>query len=1097
MAKAEVKDNRDLFPLSISPDGATVACAGETLHVIDVKERREISPPQLDLAEGSIDSLAFSPDGTKLAVGTRALAQEGVFLIDAASGTKIRSFGVPGIGYWNAYTVAFSLDGKMLAGPIDYSNSGGGIALWDVETGKLVHRLRGLFGNPNCLAFSPDGNRLAATNSDAEVAVWDITTGNLIGSNTVGHIHPPKKMRFLPGDHQLATAGDDGTIRIWNLADSRQVRSMHIEANRGGSAVEIRGMDVSPNGKYIASSTLLDNSVRLWDATTGREVFRLPGHGRYGGYRGVRFTPDNKQLASWGDDMHVFLWDVASGKADRDYRAQPEGVELPAESEIRDKGDRVAGLGLFGGTFSPDASMLMVALDKTYRFDVASGKELPRIEHVPSPTTGMAISPDNRYLLATTWGKWNKFIGEDGNEELEPAKNYPVQLHDLADNHVTAELELPGELSGPIAFSSDSRMVALAANDDPHIELRKAPDLAKASRIDLPCRAEALEFSRSGDLLAVSLADCTVLVIDLPQLVQASTGADPAPAQEQPTPEAPKTPSLAPESPAPKAADEPAERDDSKQDSTLKTNLTLDEALKRMQQTLDKLRSYDVYLDIEQKWPLKTVVVPVNDPDRPGIREKYEWQPWAPDETPKSEVHKSRQSRSGAKRRVEGFGDNSGVAVSDGKERRTLSAPDKNGSRQASIDQPYELTDAYEDFEDYFALPLMHCKLAQIIPERPSARIANSDDHGLVVIELPPGEGKLFDRFGWRIWLDPQHGYLPAKWELLYAKDGKSPVLRDRVQILKFKELGDDAWVPVECTRDFYVSFSDGEPHSGEIATTIRGTVDLTRSRWNIDLPDDLFGLAFPAGTQVFDEQRNQIVITGPGDDGRDNQKLLENAKTKLPMGKPEPFSQPAAGDVTEEERDTVAQLKKWFLRIKLDKNGRASSVSMPEPGFWAHPTAPNVYDEAMPLIGKLRHLKTLGLEHTEITDEGLAQIKDLVELEGLSLENTKITDKGIANLAGLKALKRLRIDNNVLDEKGQLIKRVQITDKGLESLKELQNLELLDLRGNEITDVGLESLKSLTKLRQLSLNQTNVTQAGVQALKDALPNLKSVILGN
>ena len=322
IAKVEVEDQDELFPLALSPDGATIACAGNRLHVINVRNGTEITPPHGVLEDGSVNSLAFSPDGNtlaigtghkvllwnwktqqelrsipiaantkalsfspdgiKLAIGNQIMAEDGVCLIDLTNVDKARSFGVSGVKYWCAYTLAFSPDGKMLAAPIDATNSGGGIALWDTRTGNLVHRLGGLYDNPDCLAFSPDGGRLAATNSDAMMAVWDIATGKLVGGESIGHIHPAATLRFLSDDRQLASAGDDGTIRIWNLADSRQVRSIQIDGGGRSSASWIRGMDVSPDGKYIASSTL-DDSVRLWDTATGREVYRLPGHGQSGG----------------------------------------------------------------------------------------------------------------------------------------------------------------------------------------------------------------------------------------------------------------------------------------------------------------------------------------------------------------------------------------------------------------------------------------------------------------------------------------------------------------------------------------------------------------------------------------------------------------------------------------------------------------------------------------------------------------------------------------------------------------------------------------------------------------------------------------------
>src|SRR5205085_2385828 len=121
------------------------------------------------------------------------------------------------------------------------------------------------------------------------------------------------------------------TVRIWNLAESRQERCMeHVRHEHAWSCM-IRGMDVSPDGKYVASSSN-DDTVRLWETATGREVYRLPGHGHYGGYRALRFTPDGKQFASWGDDMRVYFWEVATGKATEELRLQPAGMELGLDS---------------------------------------------------------------------------------------------------------------------------------------------------------------------------------------------------------------------------------------------------------------------------------------------------------------------------------------------------------------------------------------------------------------------------------------------------------------------------------------------------------------------------------------------------------------------------------------------------------------------------------------------------------------------------------------------------------------------------------------------------------------------------------------------
>ena len=68
----------------------------------------------------------------------------------------------------------------------------------------------------------------------------------------------------------------------------------------------------------------------------------------------------------------------------------------------------------------------------------------------------------------------------------------------------------------------------------------------------------------------------------------------------------------------------------------------------------------------------------------------------------------------------------------------------------------------------------------------------------------------------------------------------------------------------------------------------------------------------------------------------------------------------------------------------------------------------------------------------------------------------------------------------------------MQVTDAGLEHLKGLANLRVLQLLNTKVTDAGLEHLKGLTSLRDLHLWNTQVTDDGVKELQEALPNCKA-----
>jgi hypothetical protein len=67
----------------------------------------------------------------------------------------------------------------------------------------------------------------------------------------------------------------------------------------------------SRDGKLLASSST-DNTIKLWDAATKRELRTLTGH--TGNIESMAFSPDSRLLASAGEDGSTFLWDAGTGE---------------------------------------------------------------------------------------------------------------------------------------------------------------------------------------------------------------------------------------------------------------------------------------------------------------------------------------------------------------------------------------------------------------------------------------------------------------------------------------------------------------------------------------------------------------------------------------------------------------------------------------------------------------------------------------------------------------------------------------------------------------------------------------------------------------
>ncbi|WP_078955952.1 protein kinase domain-containing protein [Streptomyces sp. NRRL B-1140] len=193
--------------------------------------------------------------------------------------------------------------GEVTTYPPPPGSEGGTVCVWDLRSGRRLHKLAGHARRAESVAVSADGRIVASCGDDDVILVWDTVSGRQLHRLS----SPARSVALTPDGRLLVSASADGSLLVWDTAGGRTVRTLQRPRRIAGTLAH----PLVATAERVVRWDRDLSRLQVWDLTTGHLVRSLPT-----ARMDVVLLPDGRSAVA-GDEERLELWDLDTGERTR------------------------------------------------------------------------------------------------------------------------------------------------------------------------------------------------------------------------------------------------------------------------------------------------------------------------------------------------------------------------------------------------------------------------------------------------------------------------------------------------------------------------------------------------------------------------------------------------------------------------------------------------------------------------------------------------------------------------------------------------------------------------------------------------------------